>query len=211
MQEELLPLFPLQIVLLPGSLVPLHIFEDRYKEMIADVLERKSEFGVVQAGEKGILSTGCTASVETVAERYADGRLDILCLGRRRFEISDLNNDRSYLRGRVEFFDDDEFEPVPKELTERMADCLAQLRSIEEEEKTPSAVSSAPLSFRIGRFVDDLNIRQLLLGTRSEAQRLRALSEFIPGYVRRQRHTTHIRTVAPKNGHGKYSAQIETE
>ena len=111
MQDGLLPLFPLQVVLLPGSQLPLHIFEDRYKEMIGEVLRDKLEFGVVLANEKGIVNTGCTATVDRVLREYPDGRLDILTRGRRRFEILLLNEERSFLRGAVEFFDDDEPDP----------------------------------------------------------------------------------------------------
>ena len=107
MQDGLLPLFPLQVVLLPGSQLPLHIFEDRYKEMIGEVLRDKLEFGVVLASEKGIVNTGCTATVDRVLKEYPDGRLDILTRGRRRFEVLLLNDERSFLRGAVEFFDDD--------------------------------------------------------------------------------------------------------
>ncbi len=108
MQPGLLPLFPLPLVLFPRTPLPLHIFEDRYKEMIGDVLPNRSEFGVVLARENGILNAGCTAVVEEVLERHPDGRMDILTVGRRRFEILDLNDEKSYLRGAVEFFDDDE-------------------------------------------------------------------------------------------------------
>ena len=112
MQDGLLPLFPLQVVLLPGSQLPLHIFEDRYKEMIGEVLRDKLEFGVVLASEKGIVNTGCTATVDRVLREYPDGRLDILTRGRRRFEILLLNDERSFLRGAVEFFDDDDADPI---------------------------------------------------------------------------------------------------
>src|SRR5450432_4457340 len=102
-----LPLFPLQVVLLPGSQLPLHIFEDRYKEMIAEVLRDKIEFGVVLANERGIVNTGCTATIERVLREYPDGRLDILAVGRRRFEIERVNEERAFLRGDVDYFDDD--------------------------------------------------------------------------------------------------------
>ena len=78
MQETLLPLFPLEAVLLPSNILPLHIFEERYKEMIGEAIRNKTEFGVVQAGEKGILNLGCTAIVEKVVTEYPDGRMDIL-------------------------------------------------------------------------------------------------------------------------------------
>ena len=89
MQEELLPLFPLQVVLFPRTTLPLHIFEERYKQMVADVMRGKAEFGVVLAGEKGIVNTGCTASIEKVVKTYPDGRMDLLTVGRRRW-MSDL-------------------------------------------------------------------------------------------------------------------------
>ena len=99
-----LPLFPLQVVLLPEAELPLHIFEDRYKEMIAEVLRDKIEFGVVLASDKGIVNTGCTAVIERVLREYPDGRLDILTVGRRRFEIERINDERAFLRGEVELF-----------------------------------------------------------------------------------------------------------
>src|SRR5262249_15941168 len=105
MQEGLLPLFPLQVVLLPGARVPLHIFEDRYKERRGEVLKHSQEFGVVLASEKGIVDKGCSAIVDKVLRTYPDGRMDILTLGRRRFEILLLNDEKAYLRGAVEFFD----------------------------------------------------------------------------------------------------------
>src|SRR5271166_4997438 len=106
MQPGLLPLFPLQVVLLPGAELPLHIFEDRYKEMIGEVIRDRLEFGVILANEKGIVNTGCTAFIDKVLREYPDGRLDILARGRRRFEIMRLNDERAFLRGSVEFFDD---------------------------------------------------------------------------------------------------------
>src|ERR1700675_741365 len=102
MQQELLPLFPLPVVLFPRTPLPLHIFEERYKEMIRDVLDSHAEFGVVLAGEKGIVNMGCTAIVDNVLKRYPDGRMDLLAVGRRRFEILQLDDEKSYLRGQVE-------------------------------------------------------------------------------------------------------------
>ena len=74
---------------LPGAELPLHIFEDRYKEMIGEVIRDRVEFGVVLASEKGIVNTGCTAMIDKVLREYPDGRMDILTRGRRRFEIHD--------------------------------------------------------------------------------------------------------------------------
>src|SRR5579862_3485406 len=120
MQEGLLPLFPLQVVLLPGAELPLHIFEDRYKEMIGEVIRNRQEFGVVLANDKGIVNTGCTATVDKVLRQYPDGRMDIMAHGRRRFEIMLLNDERSFLRGAVEFFDDEDGEAPAVDLQQRV-------------------------------------------------------------------------------------------
>src|ERR1039458_10383971 len=101
MQQELLPLFPLQVVLFPRTALPLHIFEERYKQMIEEVLRGKSEFGVVLAGEKGIVNTGCTATVEKILKKYPDGRMDLLTLGRRRFVIIKTQDEKQIGRAHV--------------------------------------------------------------------------------------------------------------
>ena len=73
----LLPLFPLDLVLLPGVPLPLHIFEPRYKEMIKECLEKKSQFGIVRAKEEAFVNTGCTAEIINVLKTYPDGRMNI--------------------------------------------------------------------------------------------------------------------------------------
>ena len=97
----LLPLFPLELVLLPGTPLPLHIFEPRYKEMIRECLASHADFGVVRALEEGIAEIGCTAEIITVTKEYPDGRLDLICEGRKRFEVLAFNRDRSFLQAEV--------------------------------------------------------------------------------------------------------------
>lgn len=204
MPEELLPLFPLQVVLFPRTSLPLHIFEDRYKQMIADVQRGHSEFGVVLAGEKGIVNTGCTATVEKVLKKYSDGRLDLISLGRRRFEIILLNDEKPYLRGAVEFFDDENSDPIPPEVRKRVIDSYNDLRSIAQSEPVQEPEMSDPqLSFQLAQAVPDVDFRQVLLATRSEADRMRRLAEFFPNYNSRQRRIQHARALAPTNGHAK--------
>jgi Lon protease-like protein len=210
MQQGLLPLFPLQVVLLPGSDLPLHIFEDRYKEMIAEVIRDRLEFGVVLANDKGIVNTGCTATVEKVLRNYPDGRMDIVTRGRRRFEIVLLNDERSFLRGSVEFFDDEESGPASPEIQKRAIEGFNQLQSLSSTEpvETPDA-ASPQLSFRLAQPVPDVTFRQLLLATRSEAERLRQIAEFFPAYLVRQRRIQHVKEVAPRNGHGRSLSGVE--
>jgi ATP-dependent Lon protease len=204
MQEELLPLFPLQVVLFPRTPLPLHIFEERYKQMIADVSRAHSEFGVVLAGEKGIVNTGCTATVEKVIKKYPDGRMDLISFGRRRFEIILLNDEKPYLRGAVEYFDDDNADPITPDVRDRALKSYNDLCSIEETEPLHEPELSDPqLSFQLAQVVPDLDFRQMLLATRSEADRMRRLAEFFPSYSSRQRQIQHARAVAPTNGHAK--------
>src|SRR6202167_5542156 len=102
-----IPLFPLEVVLFPEAALPLHIFEDRYKEMIGVCLTEKVAFGVVYAQREGLAVVGCTAEMVRILEKYPDGRLDILCQGAKRFEIENLDNSRSFLQAEVDFFADE--------------------------------------------------------------------------------------------------------
>jgi ATP-dependent Lon protease len=209
MPEALLPLFPLGVVLFPRTLLPLHIFEDRYKEMVGEAIEKSQEFGVVQAGEKGIVNMGCTAIVEKVVNRYPDGKLDILTLGRRRFEIHELNDEKPYLRGEITFFDDDseELEPSPELRLQAMSEYKLLLDITEDEPENEPRMDDPQLSFQVAQIVSDLNFRQLLLSTRSETERLKQFTKFVPTYVIRQKHAAHVREIAPRNGHAKVRIQ----
>jgi Lon protease-like protein len=205
-----LPLFPLQVVLLPDAELPLHIFEDRYKEMIAEVLRDKIEFGVVLANERGIVNTGCTATIERVLREYPDGRLDILTVGRRRFEIERVNEERPFLRGEVDYFDDED-ETLPEdEFRARAIAGYNELRALTADPPLPAAQTEDPqLSFRLARPIQDLGLRQALLTARSEAERLRQLAEFLPAFLIRQRRIERVKQVAPRNGHGGKAPGIQ--
>jgi hypothetical protein len=209
MQDGLLPLFPLQVVLLPGSQLPLHIFEDRYKEMIAEVLKDQVEFGVVLASEKGIVNTGCTATVDRVLKEYSDGRLDILTRGRRRFEVLLLNDERSFLRGAVEFFDDDDPDNAEQAGPDLLRTVIAgynELQSLTSSDPLdPDGAGDPRLSFRLAQDVPDLGFRQILLATRSESERMRRIAEFLPGFLERRKRVQHTRNIAGSNGHGRKS------
>jgi Lon protease-like protein len=208
MQQGLLPLFPLQVVLLPGGQLPLHIFEDRYKEMMAEVIRDHLEFGVVLANEKGIVNTGCTATVDRVLREYEDGRMDILTRGRRRFEIMLLNNERPFLRGAVEFFDDEDAAPPAGDLLQRAIRSYNELQAVSAGEPFAGGDGADPqLSFQLAQPVQDLSFRQVLLATRSESERLKRIAEFLPSYLTRQRRIQHVKELAPRNGHAQGSVE----
>src|SRR5579862_1275153 len=87
--------------------LPLHIFEERYKEMIGECLQHDTPFGIVRAVEDGIAQIGCSAEVATVVKRYEDGRMDIVIRGLQRFEVIEINQERSFLQGEVKLLKDE--------------------------------------------------------------------------------------------------------
>jgi ATP-dependent Lon protease len=204
MAEPLIPLFPLSVVLLPSTPLPLHIFEERYKEMIGLVIAEHGEFGVVLAKEEGIVNIGCSATIENVLQRYADGRLDILAMGRRRFVIQSVDDEKDYLRASVQFFNDEDVDVVPAPLR---LDAIAEyekLRAISQESGAAEPRLDDPqLSFQLGQFIDDLDHRQALLAMRSETERLEFLIRALPEYIVRREQITLAKRVAPRNGHAK--------
>jgi len=133
MRGDLLPLFPLQTVLLPRAPLPLHIFEDRYKEMVRDVMLAGSEFGVVLAREGALLNTGCTARVDRILRQFEDGRLDLMAVGNHRFQILSLDTERSYLRAQVEDMEDDDFAPVPEDKRSEILEYFKKTWEIDEK------------------------------------------------------------------------------
>src|SRR3954470_5097927 len=100
------PLFPLGIVALPHEIVPLHIFEERYRTMIGECLERDSEFGIVWAEDEGLRPIGCAVEIAEVLERMDDGRMNILTRGTRPFRIERRQEELASPAGTVEFLDD---------------------------------------------------------------------------------------------------------
>jgi Lon protease-like protein len=210
MDEFLLPLFLLEMVLLPDEVVPLHIFEDRYKQMIGECLEKQdltpaeAEFGVVYLRGKQAQRVGCTARITKVVRRHEDGQLDILALGQRRFEILFTNDKRHYLRAAVAFFDDEESAVLPeaevgraralfRDVLEKL-DISADPSALEREFRRPSFQIAAALP--IGP-----EFKQEVLVLRDERERLRRLTglmeKLIPQLERRER----VRAKASGNGH----------
>jgi Lon protease-like protein len=204
MATEVLPLFPLSFVLLPAMPLPLHIFEDRYKEMMGDIIPADGEFGVVLAKEDGIVNIGCSAVVERVVNRYPDGRLDLLAIGQRRFRISSLDQDKSYLRAEVEYFNDEEAGEIPLDLHKKASEYYRQLLQLERVDvlETPK-LDRSRMSFQVAQYIYDLDKRQTVLGLRSEVERLEFLVKIIPDYIQRQERITLAKKVGPQNGHAK--------
>ena len=181
--ELLLPLFPLDLVLLPHANLPLHIFEPRYKEMIGDCLRNGWEFGMLAVHDQSVAAMGCTASVSKVLERFPDGRMNIIVRGQRRFEISQLNDEKSYLRGTPEFFDDDSGEPPSSDLLERSMALYSRLKELAKIETQAIQDTPVPtdtqLSYRLMAGIPaELTWQQHLLELRSESERLALVVDY---------------------------------
>ncbi len=199
---NLLPLFPLEVVLLPGTLLPLHIFEPRYREMTADCVAKKKPFGVVRSKEEGIAEIGCTAEILTVAQRYPDGRSDIVTRGERRFEVLQVNQERSFLQAEVFYLEDEpdkatsaEVEQAVKLHGEIMALAGAKPAGAEQTERQQ-------LSFHLaGSLPLDLDFKQTLLAMKSEPERLQAVISYFETILPTLKRNLQVRQKAGGNGH----------
>jgi len=195
----LLPLFPLDVVLFPGAALPLHIFEPRYKEMMEECLAGRSPFGVVRAQENTLAQVGCTAEVVAVIKRHEDGRLDIVTQGRQRFEVIELDQERSFLRGEVEYFDDEAGAPDPAQLARAFQLHAQMMALLGASADTPQ--EGAP-SFQLAAGLPtDLDFKQTLLAMRSEGERLTALVEYYEAIIPKLRRVSTVRKRAGGNGH----------
>jgi Lon protease-like protein len=188
--NSLLPIFPLELVLLPGVPLPLHIFEPRYKEMIAECLEQKKPFGVVRASSDGVADIGCTAEIMSVTKKYDDGRMDILTRGVERFEVIQVNEDRSFLQAEISVVqDEDEPDKPAAQMVTQAVRLHAEIAKLAGAEPSGPDEHAGNLSFLLaGSLPLDLDFKQNLLSTLSEAKRLEAvvgyLEAILPGLRR---------------------------
>ena len=199
--DALLPLFPLDVVLFPGTPLPLHIFEPRYKEMIGECLAEHRSFGVVRAVEQSFSDVGCTAEIVTVVKEYPDGRLDLVTEGRKRFEIVRINQERSFLQAEVLMINDDPGTP-PREDTSRAVQLHSELLAIAGATQDLSAADPSSLSFYLaGSLPLDLDFKQKLLALRSEPQRISLLINYLETIIPNLRRAASAREKAGGNGH----------
>ena len=197
----LLPLFPLEVVLLPGTPLPLHIFEPRYKEMIGECLRNDAPFGVVRALEEGVAEIGCTAEILTITKQYPDGRMDLIAEGRKRFEVLEMNQERSFLRAEVLFVPDEPGNAVEEEKA-RAVRLHLEILSLAGAVQDLATVDQNQLSFYLaGSLPLDLDFKQNLLGMRSEEQRLQTVAKYLEEILPRLRRVAQTRQKAGGNGH----------
>jgi Lon protease-like protein len=198
----LIALFPLDVVLLPDSTLPLHIFEPRYKEMVSEALTENKSFGIVRAQENSIAEIGCVADVAEVVKKYDDGRMDIVTEGTKRFQIVQLDQERDFLRGEVSYFDDEEERAAPKPEADKLIELHGELLSLAGAEASGIESDDPQLSFHLAGSVPlDLDFKQSLLGMKSESQRVTAMVEYYTMLVPRLKRTLFVKEKSKGNGH----------
>jgi Lon protease-like protein len=190
--SEMLPLFPLGTVLFPGLLLPLHIFEDRYRQLVGDLLAgpEPRRFGVIairkgrETGVNGISAlheVGCTATLRQVTKRD-DGRLDLVTAGTHRFRLAGLDDSRPYLQGVVELLPDEAGDEMAASNAARAVQAAfrSYLSALAAQGATQLAVPDLPddpvlLSYLVAAsMIIDLSGKQALLAEPDAASRLAA-------------------------------------
>ncbi|MBN1106257.1 MAG: LON peptidase substrate-binding domain-containing protein [Deltaproteobacteria bacterium] len=206
-QETMIPIFPLGVVLLPEMRMPLHIFEERYKTMIRECLDRQEPFGIVYFDGKGIHRVGCTARILEVSRRYEDGRMDIVVQGVQRFHMDRLDESRSYLMSGIHYVDDAP-ESLGREieaLVRKNVDLLRRLdrlAGLSGEEKRLDEAGLKRLSFLVpGAEGFSLEERQRFLEMTSARERLEKGSEVLERVIARAKISREIAELIGGNGH----------
>lgn len=200
--SALLPLFPLDVVLLPGVPLPLHIFEPRYKEMIQECLAGKQHFGLIRSKGEEMATIGCTAEIINVLKTYPDGRLNILTEGKRRFEILHVNQERAFLQAEVFYLDDEgaAASPADIETALRLHGEILRLAGAQPEEFREA--DSSQLAYRLaGSLPFDPDFQQALLEMNSEADRMRAIISFFERILPVLQRNARAKRKAGGNGH----------
>jgi ATP-dependent Lon protease len=180
---EELGLFPLGIALLPSELLPLHIFEDRYKELIGECLEDEGEFGLVYADDDGIRDVGTRARVSEVITRFEDGRLNILVEGGERFRLDELTDSRSFQTGLVSPVVDED-DPADDAAIAEALRLFARLREVTESEVGVPEAGTLQLSFALaGRVELAAETKIELLREVSERRRIERVQDLLADAV----------------------------
>ncbi|NAS32661.1 ATP-dependent protease [Flavobacteriaceae bacterium R38] len=200
---NILPMFPLQIVVYPNDKVPLHIFEKRYQELIADCEETGMSFGIPVVID-GKISFGTEVKLTKVVKRYNDGRSDIICSGQKVFKIQkfyeQLEN-KSYAGGEVQFFDDidDSVDSLKLKIIERIKE-FYNILDLEVPELNEQHFSSYDLAHRIGfSFSQEYELLQL----RYESERLNYILNHLKNVIPIIKQVNHTKDTIKLNGHFK--------
>jgi Lon protease-like protein len=197
---ERFPLFPLGLVLLPQELVPLHIFEERYKLMIAQCLETDGEFGIVWLSDEGLRDIGCTARIERVIETFEDGGMNILVIGDKPFRLLRRIEEMPFPAGDIELLED--FDPeVDPELAEQARARYAELvEKATEEKPDPEEIAGLDAYGMAATVEHPPEPKQALLELRAENDRLRMVDEMFRTAIKHVAYAEEAAERAQTNG-----------
>jgi Lon protease-like protein len=194
------PLFPLGLVLLPGEQVPLHIFEERYKQMIGECLDEEREFGILWLAEDALKEVGCAARITRVLERFDDGRMNIVVQGTTPFRLERRIGDLAYPAGDIELLDDDP--GTDEEALERARKGYADLvEQVTDTRPEPDALAELGAYGMAATLEIAASAKQALLELRSEPARLEQLEALFEEALKRIRTATRVAEQASGNGH----------
>jgi Lon protease-like protein len=197
---ERFPLFPLGLVLLPGEHVPLHIFEERYKQMIGECLDEEREFGILWLADDALKDVGCTARITRVLERFDDGRMNIVVEGATPFRLERRIGELAYPAGDIELLDDDP--GTDEDALERARKSYADLvEQVTDTRPEPEALAELDAYGMAATLDIAASAKQALLELRSEPARLEQLEALFDEALKRIRTATRVAEQASGNGH----------
>ena len=200
------PLFPLGLVALPSELIPLHIFEERYKTMIGRCREEESEFGIVWMADDGLRPIGCACEIAEVLQELEDGRINLVARGTRPFRIDARQDELPYPAGTVEFLDDRE-EETDAEAAGRAHEAYADLVRQATDRKPDPAEIGEMTAYQMAATVEfGLDAKQGLLDLRSEAARLRLVTRLFRAAIKRLDFVERAQARARSNGKVRFPA-----
>ncbi len=200
--QQLLPLFPLNLVLYPEETIPLHIFEPRYRLMVADCEETNSEFGIVLSTDGEIAQVGCSARISKRIKDYDDGTFDILVVGGRKFHLNELVDGEAYMRVEPTWLEEDT-DNLDTLLMERLITQHMRLLELAGRTVRPSLYQDVEfVSYVIARNAGlDLNQKQSLLELLSENDRIKFLVEHMEKFIPEIEEIETVRQKVQSNGH----------
>ena len=204
--EATIPLFPLEVVLMPSMPLPLHIFEERYKLMIGECFEEKREFGVVYQKGSDMKKNGCTANIVRVLKRFDDGRLDIMTQGVNRFVIESINEDKPYLQAEVIYYDDEREERADNLIADgiKLLEQLDVMTGKKRDYRSLSRMDHKTISFVIAfNEVFSMEEKQSFLEMRSTSERITKGVESLRKVVEVLQITEEAKRIAGGNGNFK--------
>jgi Lon protease-like protein len=194
------PLFPLGLVMLPSEYVPLHIFEARYRTMIAECLERDAEFGIIWLADDELKPVGCACVIDRVLERMDDGRMNILTRGTRPFRLIERQDELPYPAGTIEFLDDREGDPdedAARVAREAYTTLVAEATDAEPDVDRIVEMTAYEMA---GTVEFGLDAKQGLLELRSETARLRLVTRLLRAALKRLEFVDRAQARARSNG-----------